>query len=258
MSTKRLAYGLYAVVAYAIGMASLVYLMGFVIGAPLPKTVDAGLSAPLPATLIANVAILVAFLVPHSMMARPSFKRWWTQRIPPELERATYILVSGVTLLAMMWAWQPMPQTIWHVEDAAGRYVLYAIYAVGWCVIVLATFNIDHFAFFGLRQVWDSIRSRAPRSTPFTARFLYGLVRHPISVGWLFVFWTTPSMTAGHLLLAAGMSLYIFIVTPIEEADLLAELGDDYARYRMRVRAFLPWPRGANEGAPVAERESQS
>lgn len=258
MNVKRLAYGLYAVVAYTIGMASLVYLMGFVIGAPLPKTVDTGLSAPLPPTLLTNVAILVAFLVPHSVMARPRFKRWWTQRVPPELERATYILVSGVTLFALLWAWQPMPQTMWQVEPAPGRYALYALYAGAWCVIVLATFNIDHFAFFGLRQVWDSIRSRASQETPFTARFLYGLVRHPISLGWLFVFWTTPHMTAGHLLLAVAMSLYIFIVTPIEEADLSAHLGEDYARYRTRVRAFIPWPRSTSKAASVADRQSQA
>jgi methanethiol S-methyltransferase len=254
MTTKKALYGSYAVLAYAIGMGSLLYLMGFVIGAPLPKTIDAGVAAPLPtATALAmNLAILIAFLVPHSVMARPRFKAWWTRIIAPELERTTYIASSGITTALMLWAWRPMPLPVWDVEGAALRYALYAAYAGGWLTIVLATFNIDHFAFFGLRQVWDAIRARSPRKVPFTARWLYAFVRHPISLGWLFVFWSTPHMTIGHLVFAIGMTIYIAIVTPIEERDLVAELGDDYLRYRERVRGFVPLRR-AQKSEPVGD-----
>jgi methanethiol S-methyltransferase len=253
ITPRNLVYGLYAVAAYAIGMASLLYLAGFVIGAPLPKTVDGGIAAPLPATHAINVALLIAFLVPHSVMARPRFKAWWTRFVPAELERATYILYSGLTTMLLMWAWQPAPETLWQLDGAA-RYALYALYGAGWCTIVLATFNIDHFSFFGLRQVWDVIRARPPRRASFTARWLYGLVRHPISLGWLFVFWATPHMTVGHLVLAAGMSLYIAIVTPFEEADLVAELGDEYLRYREQVPGFVPASRGGWKGRVTGRR----
>jgi methanethiol S-methyltransferase len=253
MTAKKILYGLYAISAYAIGMASLLYLMGFVIGAPLAKTIDAGASARLPPTLATNLAVLLAFLVPHSVMARPRFKAFWTRIVPQALERATYILYSGLSTLLMLWAWQPMPGTLWQFESAAARFALYALYGAGWGTIVLATFNIDHFAFFGLRQVWDAVRARPPRRASFTARWLYGLVRHPISLGWLFVFWSTPHMTVGHLVFAAAMSLYIAIATPLEEADLAAELGDDYVRYRQRVRAFLPIPAAGRDGAGEAD-----
>ncbi|MBZ0232376.1 MAG: isoprenylcysteine carboxylmethyltransferase family protein [Deltaproteobacteria bacterium] len=236
-------YGCYALAAYVIGMGSLVYLVGFLAGAPLPKTVDAGLAPSLPSALAGNLVMLVAFLVPHSIMARPRFKAAWTRIVPAALERATYILVAGVSLLLLMWAWQPMPSVIWQLDSAPARALAYLGYGLGWVTIVLATFNIDHFQFFGLRQVWDALRRRPRRTASFTAAWLYGLVRHPISLGWLFVFWSTPRMTVGHLVLAAGMSIYIAIVTPIEEADLIAELGDDYVGYRARVRAFLPWRR---------------
>jgi protein-S-isoprenylcysteine O-methyltransferase Ste14 len=242
---KKLPYSLYAGAAYAIGMGSLLFLMGFVIGLPLPKTIDEGVTAPLPEGLATNLALLVAFLVPHSVMARPRFKAWWTRIIPPALERSTYILYSGVTLSLLLWAWQPMPQLLWTLESPAVRFALFAVYGLGWTTILLATFQLDHSAFFGLRQVWDAIRSRATRSVPFTATWLYGWVRHPISLGWLLVFWATPAMTVGHLVFACGMSLYIAIVTPIEEADLVAELGDDYRRYRERVPGFLPLRRKA-------------
>jgi protein-S-isoprenylcysteine O-methyltransferase Ste14 len=191
--------------------------------------------------LATNLAVLAAFLVLHSVMARPAFKARWTRLISPALERATYILVSGITTFAMVWAWQPLPQTLWLVEHPASRLALQVGYAVGWLTIVLATFNIDHFSFFGLRQAWDHMLGRAAHQVPFTARFLYGVVRHPISLGWVILFWSTPHMTVGHLLFAGCMTAYIALVTPIEEADLVAALGDDYIRYRRRVRAFIPW-----------------
>lgn len=252
---KKTLYSIYAVVAYAVGMASIAFLMGFMIDLPVPKSINAGPSAPLPSTIPVNIAILVAFLVPHSVMARPWFKSWWTRIVPPLLERATYILISGVTVLAMIWAWQPMPGTLWQVEHPALKTALYGCYASGWLMITLATFNIDHFSFFGLRQVWDHVLGRTARKVPFSARFLYGVVRHPISLGWIILFWSTPHMTVGHLLFASCMSLYIAIVTPIEEADLVAALGDDYRRYKARVRGFIPWPRKADSRFAVGSEK---
>lgn len=240
---KKTLFGFYALTAYAIGMASIVYLMGFMIDFLVPKSINAGPSAPLPSTALVNVGILLAFLVPHSIMARPGFKAWWSRIVPPALERATYILVSGVTVILMAWAWQPMPETLWRVDSAWLQVAFYAVYAAGWTLIVAATFNIDHFSFFGLRQVWDHVLDRAVREAPFTARFLYGVVRHPISLGWFILFWSTPHMTAGHLLFAACMSIYIVVVTPIEEADLTAALGDRYRAYTRQVPRFVPLPR---------------
>lgn len=243
----RLLYPLYALVAYAIGLASILYLVGFIADLWVPKTINAGPAAALPAGAWTNVAVLAAFLVLHSVMARPAFKARWTRLVPESLERATYILVSGLTTFALAWAWQPMPAVVWDAGDGATAMSLYAVQALGWLTIVLATFNIDHFAFFGLRQAWDRFHQRRHQPAPFTARFLYGLVRHPISLGWLLVFWSTPRMTEGHLLFAGVMTAYIALVTPLEERDLVDAIGDDYRRYRRRVRAFLPWPRARRE-----------
>lgn len=240
----RLLHPFYALVAYATGLASILYLVGFIAGAGVPKTLDFGPAAPLPPGPWTNAALLAAFLVLHSVMARPAFKARWTRIVPPSLERATYVLVSGLTTFALAWAWQPMPTVLWDV-DGPGRALLFAVQGLGWATIVLATFNIDHFGFFGLRQAWDRFLRREHRPAPFTARYLYALVRHPISLGWLLVFWSAPRMSTGHLLFAALMTLYIAVVTPIEERDLLASLGEDYRQYRRRVRAFLPWPRSS-------------
>jgi protein-S-isoprenylcysteine O-methyltransferase Ste14 len=243
MTGKKLLYAAYAAASYTIGMGALLYLMGFVIGAPLPKTVDGGPALGAIAGGFAwNLAITVAFLIPHSVMARPRFKAWWTKLIGAERERATYVLISGLSVFALVIGWDPIPMVIWHVDLPAARLGLIAAYGLGWTTILVATFNIDHFAFFGLRQIWHAIVGRPPLTPVFTARWLYGWVRHPISLGWIVVFWTTPHMSAGHLLLSVVMTLYILIVTPLEEADLVAELGDEYRSYRGKVRRFLPRP----------------
>ncbi|MGD2139894.1 MAG: hypothetical protein PVH25_05830 [Burkholderiales bacterium] len=242
-TTGKLLSSVYALLAYVIGMASLLWLIGFLINVIVPKTVDAGPSAPLPGGYVTNAFSVVAYLALHSVMARPGFKAWWTRIIPVPVERATYVLIAGATTFLLIWIWRPMPATVWRVESPALAMGIHALYGSGWLMMVVATFNIDHWSFFGLRQVWEAVFDHSAKTTAFTARFLYGVVRHPISLGWLIVFWATPHMSVGHLLMAVCVSVYIAVVTPIEESDLAAELGEDYANYRKRVRAILPWPR---------------
>ena len=239
----KLFSGAYAIFAYVIGMGSLIWLAGFLINIVVPKTVDFGPSAPLPPGYFTNFLIVFAYLAVHSVMARPWFKQRWTRVIPESLERATYVLIAGVTTFLLVWAWQPLPELVWRVDNTVLAAGIYVLYALAWPMMVLATFNIDHWSFFGLRQVWNAVLGRSAKATPFTARFLYAVVRHPISLGWLIVFWATPRMSQGHLLLAVCVSIYIAVITPIEEADLVTELGEDYANYRKRVRAIFPWPR---------------
>jgi len=233
----------YALLAYVIGMGSLIWLMGFLINVVVPKTVDAGPSAPLSGGYFTNAIVVVAYLAVHSVMARPWFKKWWTTIVPEAIERATYVLIAGATTFLLIWLWQPLPGAVWQIDNILLAAAIYALYGAGWLMMLLATFNIDHWTFFGLRQVWEAVVGRTAKATPFTARFLYGVIRHPISLGWLIVFWSTPQMSRGHLLMAVCISIYIAVVTPFEEADLTEALGEDYVNYKNRVRAILPWPR---------------
>ena len=234
----------YAVVAYGIGMASLIYLMGFLMNTGVPKGIDSGgVSTNLWLALSGNLVLVGVYFVIHSIMARPWFKRWWTRFIPEGTERSTYVLISGITVFLLVFLWQPLGNRLWVVESEIGRIALISVYLSGWALMVLATFNIDHWSFFGLRQAWISAQKKTAKSSSFSARYLYSFSRHPISLGWLTVMWITPDMTLGHLLMALMSSLYIFMITPIEEADLLEEIGERYAQYRSEVRRFLPFPK---------------
>lgn len=240
---KKLLFGLYALLAYAIGLGSLLYLMGFLANWQVPVSIDSGTPGEPITSLVVNVVVLVVWFSTHSIMARPAFKRRWARLIPPALERSTYVLISGLTLFGLVALWQPLPAVLWRVEAPGLVYGIHALYLTGWGLMVLATFQIDHLAFFGLDPVWRYIRRLATKQVPFSARYLYGVVRHPISLGWLIVFWATPHMTGGHLLMAVMASGYIFLVTPIEEADLVEAIGEPYREYQGRVRPFLPLPR---------------
>jgi protein-S-isoprenylcysteine O-methyltransferase Ste14 len=172
-------------------------------------------------------------------MARPAFKRWLTRWVPGPAERSTYGLLSSAALFLLFWQWRPLGGVVWEVPGEAARAAVYAAYAAGWLTVLATTFLINHFDLFGLRQVWLAFRG-VPYTPPrFVTPWPYRLVRHPLYVGWLTVFWAAPTMTAAHLLFAAGLTAYILAAIRWEERDLVAA-HPEYASYRRRVPMLLP------------------
>jgi len=233
----------YGVVAYALFLATFVYLVGFVGNIGVPRSVDDGLTAPTGQAVLANVLLLGVFAVQHSVMARPAFKRWWTRLVPVSIERSTYVVLSNAALVLLYWQWRTMPAVIWDVRQPAGRLVLWALFWLGWAIALASTFMINHFDLFGLRQVYLAWRGKPHSDIAFRARLLYRLVRHPLMLGFVVAFWAAPTMTAGHLLFAIGMTGYILIALQLEEHDLVAALGSQYRDYRREVPMLLPRPR---------------
>ena len=139
----------------------------------------------------------------------------------------------------MFLEWQPMGGVVWNVENGAGKLLLNALYALGWGIVLLATFLINHFDLFGLRQVWLRLLGRPYTGLVFRTPALYRVVRHPLYVGWLMVFWAAPKMTAAHLVFAGATSAYILIAIRYEERDLV-KVHPEYAEYGERVRMLVP------------------
>jgi protein-S-isoprenylcysteine O-methyltransferase Ste14 len=235
---------LYGVVSYLVFFATILYLIGFVGDLWVPRSVDRASSAPTGEAAIVNVILMALFAVQHTIMARPAFKRWWTRIVPQPVERSTFVLIASLLLILLFWQWRAMPQVIWDVQAPAGRAILHALFAVGWLMVFAATFMIDHFDLFGLRQVWLHFRGRPYAPPQFQIAILYRWVRHPLMLGFLIAFWATPRMTAGHLLFAAVMTAYILIAIQIEERDLLVLHGEAYAEYRRKTSMIVPLPLG--------------
>jgi protein-S-isoprenylcysteine O-methyltransferase Ste14 len=230
----------YGAVSYVIFLAAFLYAIGFVGGILVPRTVDAGIAAPLGEALVVNMLLLGAFAVQHSVMARPAFKRWWTRYVPKTVERSTYVLVSSLLLFLLFWQWRTMPAVVWDVTWTPGRAALWVLFGAGWATVLAATFMINHFDLFGLRQVYLAWRGQPYTDLEFRATLLYRLVRHPIMLGFIIAFWATPTMTAGHLLFAVATTAYILIALQLEEHDLVTGLGGRYRDYRSRVPMLIP------------------
>jgi methanethiol S-methyltransferase len=237
----RIAILFYGIVAYVLAMASLAYAIGFIANLWVPKSIDSGPLVPLGEALTVNVLLLALFAVQHSGMARKGFKKSWTAIVPEPIERSTFVLVSGIVLWLLYWQWRPITDEIWRIDNAIGSRLLYAIYFIGWGIVLLSTFLINHADLFGLRQVTDHWLAKEAKAPEFRTPILYKFVRHPLYFGLLLAFWATPVMTTGHLLFAVATTGYILIGIFLEERDLVATFGDTYRSYRERVPMLLPW-----------------
>ncbi|MDX1417129.1 MAG: NnrU family protein [Candidatus Promineifilaceae bacterium] len=241
---KRILIFTYGILCYLIGAtAYFVGFGGFLANLLGPYSIDKGRTAPFFLALFINVGLLILFALPHSLMARSSFKKRWTRIIPVAAERSTYMLQAGLLAWLLIWQWRAMPTVIWQIEQPLLNGLIWGLYGLGWLIAFWATLSINHFELTGLQQVYANLRGQEPKPMPLKIPLLYRLVRHPMQFGVLLAFWAAPQMSAGRLLFALGMTVYILVGLHFEERDLVRRFGDRYRVYQQQTPKLLPWPR---------------
>lgn len=213
--------------------------------------------------LTINGFLLCLFAVPHSLLARPSVKRFLGEegrllKNKPSLYRSFYVLFSSLSLHAMMHWWQPLyvfeeKNTLWHFEPKASQIIPYSllmsVYAIGGLWTVTSLFALDNFELLGLKQATGLSLSTAAEevdeSTGLVVKYHYALCRHPIMFGFFWLFLVVPSMTTNHAFFSYCCTFYILLAVGVwEEPDLRAKVGPKiYDRYAASVPQYCPFGR---------------
>lgn len=230
----------YGVVCYVAFLAAFLYAIWFVYTMD-QKSPPPG--SPWTTALIIDAVLLSVFALQHSIMARQGFKHAWTRIIPKPIERSTYVLFSSLALLLMYLFWRPLPGVVWNVQSPFLSTLLLILFGLGWLIVLISTFLIDHFELFGLKQVWVYFRNQSFEPPKFATPGFYQVVRHPIYLGFILAFWATPKMTTHHLFFSVMTLGYILVAIRLEERDLVTFHGEQYQVYRSGVSMLVPWPR---------------
>ncbi|GLR00030.1 methanethiol S-methyltransferase [Dyella mobilis] len=255
MGFAALAYGAFV---YLFFLATFLYTIAFVERIPGIKTIDGGPNGSVWTAVVVDLLLLGIFAIQHSVMARRGFKQWWTRYIPLSIERSTYVLFASLAIALLLWQWRPLTGVVWDVRDSAAGAILIAFSAIGWIVLLISTCLINHFELFGLQQVFHRWRESSAAKPTFKTPAFYKYVRHPIYLGFILAFWSTPYMTHGHLLFAAAATGYIFVGIFFEERDLITLFGEKYRNYRQRVPMIIPLLPKHVKQPPASAPRSQS
>jgi protein-S-isoprenylcysteine O-methyltransferase Ste14 len=230
---------LYGLTGYLVGLVSLLWFI-LAMGGLAPTAFGPIHTISTASAIAVNIGLVVLFGLQHSIMARPGFKSFMSRFMPHATERATFLLLTGLTLMFAIAYWQPLPGQVWQVEQTAPMIALWTLYGLGWTYLLLATFATNHFELMGLRQTYFYVRNLPYRKVKFTNKYMYSYSRHPMMLGLLIGMWCVPTMSVSQFVMASLLTLYVFIGIFFEERDLMKEFGESYKKYKSEVATLIP------------------
>lgn len=239
---KKILMFIYSIIAYTIGFASLLFWIISTSNLIPEISIDGESTMPFHLALLKNLGLICLFGIPHSVMARKSFKDFITRYIPRPIERSTYVLQAGILLIILVYYWEPMGGIIWSVpENTSLYYALYVLFFLGWIILFVSTFLINHFDLFGLRQTYLELTNKPYTELNFKVYSFYRYVRHPLYLGGIIGVWATPQMTVTHLVFAILITAYFVVGTLFEEKDLIRDFGNTYREYKKKTPMLIPF-----------------
>ncbi|MEO1545233.1 MAG: isoprenylcysteine carboxylmethyltransferase family protein [Bacteroidota bacterium] len=254
---KKITMFLYSIIAYLIAFASILFWIASVSGLIPEISIDREPTLPPLTAILNNLLLITLFGVQHSVMARKWFKDFFTHYFPKPVERSTFVLVSGLLLFNLVFQWQPLGGVIWEISpESPWYYISYVCFFLGWAILFISSFLINHFDLFGLRHTFLELRNKPYTELEFRISAFYKYVRHPLYFGMLLGMWATPNMTLTHLAFAVAISIYVVIGTYFEERDLVRAFGEKYRSYQARIPMLLPIPKWKKTKGGISGKQS--
>lgn len=209
--------------------ASLAYC-GWFIAATLQRPAAPLSAAATTRAVVIDVLLFGLFAAHHSLAARLHLKRRIARWTGPGLERSLYVWLASGLLGLTCACWQRIPGTLYRTSGAAAALLTVAELAGVWLTIASARV-MDPLELAGIRQM-------RRQTAPDVLRIVgpYHLVRHPLYLGWMLIVFAAPVMTGSRLLFAVVSSGYLLLAIPWEERALMRTFGEEYRRYREKVR----------------------
>ena len=192
-------------------------------------------------TILTLVAVAL-WGVLHSLLAAPRTKQRLRRRFGPNADRGYRLFYNGfaaVTLLPVFVIPARVPGlTLYQIPSPwvflTTAIQILALFVIAWVVLKTGALN-----FLGFRQLLSPHGSEPAR---LQVSGFYRWVRHPLYASGLVFIWLSPVMTTSTLALYLGLTLYIVIGSRYEERQLVAEFGEPYLEYRLKVPALIPRP----------------
>ena len=224
------------ILAVGLGGGSMAAFGVFVFAGP-PGIIELDMS--LLGDVATNAGLSLLFFVQHSGMVRQSFRRWLARFIPEHYVGASYSIVSGIVLLAVVLVWQESEQVI---ASATGvwSWILRTLFFLAVGGVIWGALALHGFDSLGLKPILNRFRPSAPKSSTLTVRGPYRWIRHPLYFFVLLMIWSYPNLTLDRALFNVLWTLWIFIGSVLEERDLVAEFGDRYRAYQCNVPMLIP------------------
>ncbi|XP_078251122.1 nurim-like [Rhinoraja longicauda] len=199
-------------------------------------------------TLAFDLALLVIFILQHSLMAAETVKNW-TLACFGVLQRSLYVFSTAASLQLLMRFWQPIQAAplLWNIsrEPWATWFPLicFIVHIIAWLIIFSIVLIFDYAELMGLKQVYyhclalgDPMELKSQR-----AQRLYSHLRHPVFLEFLVVLWLVPSLSLDRLLLSATFTLYLVLGHGLDQQDyryLRAQLDKKFEIFSREEASF--------------------
>jgi protein-S-isoprenylcysteine O-methyltransferase Ste14 len=188
-----------------------------------------------------DATLCLIFFLQHSVLIRRSVRHSLQRFVPDHSYGVAYTITSGLALLALVLLWQESATNL-YVLHGAGRWMVKAVGVLVFGGFFWGIASLERFDAFGIDALLGHIRGKSTQPVPLTVKGPYRFMRHPFYAFAILAIWASSALSLDRLLFNVMFTVWIVLGARLEERDLLAEFGEDYAQYRRAVPMFVPRP----------------